>query len=82
MKYLIYLDALMKFSFNQRFQVSNLEEISQQTGVPIELTRGILSKFYQATQQNDNTTLYIRSLSMKDKYYCYIIVLALFIWNF
>jgi hypothetical protein len=82
MKYLIYLDALMKFNFNNRFQVNNLEEISQQTGVSSELTRGILSKFYQATVQNDNTTQYVRSFSMKDKYYCYMIVLALFIWNF
>jgi hypothetical protein len=72
----------MKFSFNSKFLVNNLEEISQSTGVSIELTRGILSKFFQATIQDDNQTQYVRSLSMKDKYYSYIIILALFIWNF
>ena len=81
-RYMIYLDALLKFNFHQKFQVANLEEIALQTGVSSQLTRGILMRYYQATLQNDNTTLYVRSLAQKDKYYCYLIVLALAIWNF
>lgn len=82
LKRLLYLDFYIKLSSRFKFQSSSMEEIAKQCGIDLIFIKQFLQKFYQASPVQENQILYIRSQSLKDKFICYALVLALSIFDF
>ncbi|KRX00499.1 hypothetical protein PPERSA_08892 [Pseudocohnilembus persalinus] len=82
LKYLMYLDNLLKFAYKKQLTKASLEEVAQEVRVDAIFAKHILAKYYQATPQAENKMLYLRSPQLTDKLICHIIVLGLFAFGF
>ncbi|KAM3128567.1 hypothetical protein pb186bvf_019335 [Paramecium bursaria] len=80
LKYIEYLEILLKFQNKHTF-TKGVQEISHELHIRnTDIVKRILNKFYQVT--NDKQLQFNRSKFLQDKYFCYVIVLHLFIYNF
>lgn len=81
-KYLMYLDFLIRSSYKPKFLKNSIEEVAKELRFDVLFAKNIMLKFYQITPSNDNKISYSRSGALRDKLYCYIITLILFAFNF
>eukprot|EP00825_Cyclidium_porcatum_P033354 TRINITY_DN3538_c0_g1_i1.p3 TRINITY_DN3538_c0_g1~~TRINITY_DN3538_c0_g1_i1.p3 ORF type:complete len:145 (+),score=26.19 TRINITY_DN3538_c0_g1_i1:197-631(+) len=65
-----------------RDRASSMEEIAKQCNIDLIFIKQFLQKFYQASPIQENQVLYNRSQSLKDKFICYALVLALNIFGY
>jgi hypothetical protein len=74
-KQMLYLSYLLTVFRNREISV-NLNELSDQLGIPFEIMTGIIGKFFEQGESKTDSKRYIRSKSMELKMSCHILVLA------
>lgn len=82
LKYLIFLDYMIKFYAFNKIEFKSPDEISRILGIEMKFTNLLLNKFCETFLSIDNTIRFKKTTVCRHRLICHILVLALSLKNF